>query len=177
MMDPNFALFLQLLKKANPGMNFNNPGVNKQNTGLVSGGVNPNYNPPRVNNTVVNNPNNNQFQKMLELMGIFGANPSNFIRMFNPLPKPPISQNNIVYFNVIFINRSKSYKITVQTSNKDTVTSMINNYMLKSNDYNPNLYLYNGQKINESASISQTGLYDNSVIEVISYNDVEGAIN
>lgn len=176
-MDPNFALFLVMLKNANPGINFSNSGASMPNNGWVNGGAFPNNNGTMANNNVVNGPNNNQLQNMLKSMGIFGANPFNFAKLFNPRPNPPKPQNSIVYFNVIFKNRSKSYKITIHTNNKETVTSMINNYMLKSNDYNPNLYLFNGLKINESASISQTGLMDNSVIEVVSYNDVEGAMN
>ena len=87
MNDPNFAQFLQMLLQANPQMNIN-PGI--------------------MNPGMYNNINPEQIQNFLNSMGIYGANPFNFMNIFNPQPQQPqynpsSNNNSLNYINVIFI--------------------------------------------------------------------------
>ena len=161
MNDPNFQQFLQMLIQANPHLAMN-PGM--INPGM--GGFNINI---------------QQIQNMLNMMGLFGANPDNYINIFNPqrinTPYNPSPHNSPQYINIIFIQRNQKIRITIQASLNESVASVVNKYINKSGDYKINMYILNGHKLDERLKVIDAGLRDNCYVDVIEIDELEGAKN
>ena len=157
---PNFMQFCQMFLAANPQL-LNN----------FQGGMgNPNFG--------MNNPN--LINMMFQMMGMNGANPNNFINIFNPggqqpQPKPPTHVTNVKYLNLIFIKRDKNIRITIHAEYKESIASVVNKYITKSGDNNINIYIVNGRRLDESLTVSQSALIDYSIINVIAVDELEGA--
>ena len=159
MNDPNFAQFLQMLLQANPQI------------GMNQGNMNPG---------MYNNINPQQIQNFLNSMGIYGANPFNFINIFNPQPQrpqyiPTSNNNSQNYINVIFIQRNNKAKITIQTTWNESVASLVNKYITKSLDYKINMYILNGHKLDERLKVGEAGIINNCNIDVVELDELEGA--
>ena len=150
--------FFQMHLLANPQM-----AMNFQNTNM--------------GNPFMMNPNM-MIQMMMQMMGINGANPINLMGMFNPPPSPNPTLhrgNSHKYINLIFIQKNKNIRITIQSKYKESIGSVVNKYINKSGDSFVNLYIVNGRRLDESKTVGESGLIDNSVIDVVSVVDVEGA--
>ena len=80
-------------------------------------------------------------------------------------------EERLLQIEVIFNqgrNMENSPKIKVQCSLKDKVSSMIEKYRNLSGDRNPNKkFIYNARKLNESLSLAEAGITNNSVVFVI----------
>ena len=150
--------FFQMLLLANPQMAMNFQAGNMGNPFMM----NPNM----------------MMQMMMQMMGINGANLNNLLAIFFPPPPQPPSpkptQNN-KYINLIFIQKNKNIRITIQSKYKESIASVVNKYINKSGDSFVNLYIVNGRRLDESKTVGQSGLIDNSVIDVVSVVDIEGA--
>ena len=151
----NFMQFMQMLQAANPQMGVNNPNFFFNN--------NPNM---VMNNMMIN--------MMLQMMGLNGANPNNLISIFNQ-PQQPQPQTFQGYINLIFMQKMKHIRVIIQADYKESIGSVVNKYITKSGDANINLYIVNGRRLDESMTVGQAGLIDNSLIDVVSTDDVEGA--
>ena len=151
----DFTQFFQMLLLANPQMaNMGNPFMMSMNPAMMT-------------------------QMMIQMMGINGANINNLMAIFNPPPPPPqptiLRGNSHKYINLIFIQKNKNIRITVQAKYKESIGSVVNKYINKSGDNYINLYIVNGRRLDESKTVGESGLIDNSVIDVVSVVDVEGA--
>ena len=113
-------------------------------------------------------------------MGLNGANTNNLMQIFNQ-PNPVqqdfsnTQMNNGNVLNLIFMQRQKGIRITLQVNYKESIASIVNKYINKSGDSNINIYIVNGRRLDESKTVAQSGLVDNSHVDVISVDDVEGA--
>ena len=151
----DFTQFFQMLLLANPQMaNMGNPFMMSMNPAMMT-------------------------QMMIQMMGINGANINNLMAIFNPPPPPPqptiLRGNSHKYINLIFIQKNKNIRITVQAKYKESIGSVVNKYINKSGDNYINLYIVNGRRLDESKTVGESGLIDNSVIDVVSVVDIEGA--
>ena len=151
----DFTQFFQMLLLANPQMaNMGNPFMMSMNPAMMT-------------------------QMMIQMMGINGANINNLMAIFNPPPPPPqptiLRGNSHKYINLIFIQKNKNIRITIQTKYKESIGSVVNKYINKSGDNYINLYIVNGRRLDESKTVGESGLIDNSVIDVVSVVDIEGA--
>ena len=151
--------FFQMLLLANPQMAMNLQMVNMGNPFMM----NPNL----------------MMQTMMRMMGINGANPNNLWAMFSPQPPSPQPTKqpgkSHKYINLIFIQKNKNIRITVQAKYNESIASIVNKYINKSGDSYVNLYIVNGRRLDESKTAAQSGLIDNSVVDVVSVVDIEGA--
>ena len=163
MNNPNFMEFLNLMGGANPIFTNNMPINMPPNPFL-----NPDY-----------NANMNLVNMMIKMMGINGANPNNLLNIFfQPKPQPPIPMpqfNNVSRINLIFMNRNQNIRITIHAKYNESIASVVNKYINKSGDANINLYIVNGRRLDESSTVAKSGLINNSYVDVISVDDVEGA--
>ena len=150
----DFTQFFQMLLLANPQMaNMGNPFMMSMNPAMMT-------------------------QMMIQMMGINGANINNLMAIFNPPPPPQptiLRGNSHKYINLIFIQKNKNIRITVQAKYKESIGSVVNKYINKSGDNYINLYIVNGRRLDESKTVGESGLIDNSVIDVVSVVDIEGA--
>ena len=178
------SIMQKLLQQMNEGKL---PINNNQNMGMNQ---NFNMNNPNMNmnnNFGMNNPNMN-FNPNMQ-MGVFnpsmGMN-SNFFMPnmmpnfgfggFVPPPFPFQNQNQGQQqpqqsqgenWTLIFERKYDVNKINVQVNSDDTVLSAFNKYRIKSleNDI-PLKFTFNKKPLNESLTLSASGLRDNSIIEV-----------
>ena len=116
---------------------------------------NNNFNNNNFNN---NNYNNNNYN-----------NNNNFNNNFNN------NNNNELYFNLIFVV-DNDQRIILPCKPSEHLSSVITRYINKTNDNNINFYLFNGQRLNESLTISQQGLTDSSEVYVVRTKNILGAI-
>ena len=73
---------------------------------------------------------------------------------------------NLGFINLIFISDKNQIGINILINKNDTISSAINKYINESRGRYPNLYYYNGITLDESSTISQSGLVNNSIIKV-----------
>ena len=151
--------FFQMLLLANPQMAMNFQAGNMGNPFMM----NPNM----------------MMQMMMQMMGINGANPNNLWAMFSPQPPSPpptpIPSKSHKYINLIFIQKNKNIRITIQSKYNESIGSVVNKYINKSGDSYVNLYIVNGRTLDETKTVGELGLIDNSVIDVVSVVDIESA--
>ena len=165
---PNFMEFMRLLQGGNPPL---------QNNMIANPFMSPNYHMNNNNNVIMNM---NLLNMMIQMMGLNGANIDNLMQIFNPpTPVQPnirnIQMNKGNVLNLIFMQRHKGIRITLQANFKEYISSIVNKYINKSGDANINIYIVNGRRLDESKTVAQSGLVDNSHVDVISVDDVEGA--
>ena len=79
------------------------------------------------------------------------------------------------YKNLFFRHKITQKTVIIQAVDEESLGSVIGKYFSKSGDININIYINNGKKLNESLTVAEAGLIDNSNIEVVSTNDLEGA--
>ena len=148
----------------NPNMNMNmnigmNPNMMNPNMGM--GGFNPNM---QMNPNFFMNPN---------MMGNFGMPffpPFPFQNQFQgqqQQPQQQQQQSSGENWTLIFERKYDVNKINVQVNSDDTVLSAFNKYRIKSLENNiPLKFTFNKKPLNESLTLSASGLRDNSIIEV-----------
>ena len=151
----------------NPNMNMNmgmNPNMNMNmgmNPNMGMGGFNPNM---QMNQNFFMNQN---------MMGNFGMPffpPFPFQNQFQgqqQQPQQQQQQNSGENWTLIFERKYDVNKINVQVNSDDTVLSAFNKYRIKSLENNiPLKFTFNKKPLNESLTLSASGLRDNSIIEV-----------
>ena len=148
----DFNQFFQMLLLANPQMvNMGNPFMMSMNPDMMT-------------------------QMMIQMMGLNGANINNLMAIFIPPPPPPQPTiHSHKYINLIFIQKNKNIRITVQAKYKESIGSVVNKYINKSGDNYVNLYIVNGRRLDESKTVGESGLIDYSIIDVVSVVDIVGA--
>ena len=104
-------------------------------------------------------------QNMQNMQGMQNMTPNN---MNN-------SQNNRFQINLNFID-TNGKKVIIQTEPEEKMSSVINKYINKSNDFNNNYYLFNGKRIVQSLTVAELGLNDASEIHVANAGNIIGAI-
>ena len=85
------------------------------------------------------------------------------------------SNNNIfnpilinVFFYVSDPNNEGSHRVLVQCNPEDKVSSLIENYRIKSGDKDPNKkFIFNGKILNQSLTIIEANIMDNACIFVV----------
>ena len=85
------------------------------------------------------------------------------------------SQNNPFQINLKFIHTNGN-KFIIHTEPDEKMSSVINKYINKSNDFNNNYYLFNGKRIVQSLTVAELGLNDASEIHVANAGNIIGAI-
>ena len=159
------------------------------------------FNQPFNVNNMNNNFNMNQaMMNMNQLMGMpNNMNQAQFIQMINSNPMmlmmwnqmvqnmqnmqnmqnqgimPNVKQKNEFLINLNFID-TNGRKIIIQTEPNEYMSSVINKYINKSNDFNNNYYLFNGKRIVQSLTVAELGLGDASEIHVANAGNIIGAI-
>ena len=156
------------------------------------------FNQPFNVNNMNNNFNMNQaMMNMNQLMGMpNNMNQAQFIQMINSNPMmlmmwnqmvqsmqnmqnqgimQNVKQNNEFLINLNFID-TNGRKIIIQTEPNEYMSSVINKYINKSNDFNNNYYLFNGKRIVQSLTVAELGLGDASEIHVANAGNIIGAI-
>ena len=155
----NLLKQIQEGKLPNSNQNINqNMGMNP-NMGM--GGFNPNM---QMNPNFFMNPN---------MMGNFGMPffpPFPFQNQFQgqqQQPQQQQQQSSGENWTLIFERKYDVNKINVQVNSDDTVLSAFNKYRIKSLENNiPLKFTFNKKPLNESLTLSASGLRDNSIIEV-----------
>ena len=144
-------------------MNFNGMDPNMMN----------NFNNMQMNPMMMNNMNNMGMNPMM----MMGMNPMMFQQMWN-MPGGGSSTSSVDPngWNLIFEKKNGSQTITVQISPDKKVSEAVNHYKIKSGIMDEEIkFIFNGKQLNQSLSISESGLINGSKITVISTKDVEGA--
>ena len=120
-------------------------------------------------NQMVQNMQNMQnmqnIQNMQNMQGMQNMTPNNM----------NISQNNRFQINLNFIDTNGN-KFIIHTEPDEKMSSVINKYINKSNDFNNNYYLFNGKRIVQSLTVAELGLNDASEIHVANAGNIIGAI-
>jgi hypothetical protein len=153
-MNPNMGM------NQNMGMNPNmNPNMMNPNMGM--GGFNPN---------MQMNPNFFMNQNMMGNFGMPFFPPFPFQNQFQgqqQQPQQQQQQSSGENWTLIFERKYDVNKINVQVNSDDTVLSAFNKYRIKSLENNiPLKFTFNKKPLNESLTLSASGLRDNSIIEV-----------
>ena len=97
------------------------------------------------------------------------GNPVN-INPINPVQPPQSSNSNAEDWTLIFERKKDGQRINIQIPNDKTLLEACNRYKIKGNDMNASKFTANGKPLNENLIISQSGLNNNSVIQVESSN-------
>ena len=128
------------------------------------------------------NPMNNMMNNfdMTQYMLIFNQlinNFNNYMKNMNNMNNnQPVNKNKI---NLIFIVNSdgNERKLTIPAEPNDSLSVVIGRYITKSGDSRVNYYIYAGVRLDESLTVGQQGLTDNSIIYVVGVQNILGAIN
>ena len=81
--------------------------------------------------------------------------------------------NNIGAINLMFSKDMKNYPIV--TNYNESLGTVIGKYINLTKDYNINMYIYNGKRLNESLTVGEAGLIGGSVIIVTPTQNILGA--
>ena len=90
------------------------------------------------------------------------------MNQFNFNPQQINENNNNDFLQILFWN-SVNYKITtIFCSGTDKISTLIEKYRNKANDYDDNIYLFNGTHLNNylDSTLNDLGLVSNSKITV-----------
>ena len=153
----------------NQNFNMNNPNMNMNNN---FGMNNPNMNfNPNMQMGVFNpsmGMNSNFFMpNMMPNFGFGGFVPPPFPFQNQNQGQQQPQQSQGENWTLIFERKYDVNKINVQVNSDDTVLSAFNKYRIKSLENNiPLKFTFNKKPLNESLTLSASGLRDNSIIEV-----------
>ena len=139
--------------------NINNMNMNQFMMNNINNFNNMNY--PMMNNNynnMMNNMNMNQYMYNMMQMNNNMNNNNNIINVFFMVP-----QNGI------------NAKYLFQVKRDEPLCSVVNQYINKTKDYNINMYLFNGRKLDESKKVSEVFLCDGAIINVVRTSDILGA--
>jgi len=123
--------------------------INNFSTVIINNNNNNNNN--NVNNNVNNNMNTN------------GNNTSDI-------------DNNNDYINIIFILQYDGPKsrIILSVKGNESFGSVLTKLIEKTHNYDPHLYIFNGKKLNESKTIRELGILNNSIVYVVNPKKIDG---
>ena len=166
----------------NKDYNNNNMNINNINNNIhMNNNMNSNNacNSMNANNNINNqiNPNKNGISPKSFPMnsgvnnGMMNMNNDDFIKYLQNNYKDQYT--NLGFINLIFISSNAELGINVLINQNDTITNAINKYINESGDSNPNLYIFNGISLDETSTISQSGLKNNSIIKVRPLTDFD----
>ena len=100
-------------------------------------------------------------------------------KMMEILEKSENPQEN--YLNIIFKVRGKrddSLQYNIQVLSNEMVSSLIQKYRNKSGDFGKKKkFIFNAKALVPSLTCAESGLSDNSIVQVIDTKDIEGALN
>ena len=84
------------------------------------------------------------------------------------------SDKNVKNINLVFKHKNTQKITLLETTFEESFASVVNSYIKLSGDCNINKYLLNGKKINESLSISRTGIknYDTIVVSPLTEDEL-----
>ena len=171
--DPN--AMQQLLKQLQEGKLPNSNQNINQNMGMnpnmnMNMGMNPNMQMGGFNPNMQMNPNFFMNQNMMGNFGMPFFPPFPFQNQFQgqqQQPQQQQQQSSGENWTLIFERKYDVNKINVQVNSDDTVLSAFNKYRIKSLENNiPLKFTFNKKPLNESLTLSASGLRDNSIIEV-----------
>ena len=179
----NQMLFNFYLMMKNQSNNINNPFMmnNKNNNMnmllLLMNMMN------NQNNNSMNNMNFNQFMQFYNQM-INNNNSNNNNNNYNNVNNnvntnrhnnTEIDDNN--YINIIFILQydGPRSKINVSVKDNESFGSVLNKLIERTKNNDPHLYIHNGKKLNESKTIRELGILNNSLVYVVNIKDIQGA--
>ena len=91
----------------------------------------------------------------------------------NVINNPPTDVNNNE-INLFFFNKLNS-RVNIKATYDEYIGSIITRYINKTHDYNINIYIVNGQKLDESKTVLQNGLMNGSHILVEPTQNILGA--
>ena len=197
----NFSEFQNMMQIMNNNMGMNNM-FNTQNNNMMMNFYNQLYNNPMMMNSLLNNFNNNNYNnnnftinnqmnlnQMLQMM--INSNPMLFWVLIQGMMNSINTQNahnfqntnrfqnrnnnNEFYYNLLFINPNSS-KIPIQCKLTEHFSSVVNKYINKSQDYNINIYIFNGVRLDESKTLLEQGIINSTEIYVVKTKNILGAI-
>ena len=131
-----------------------------------------------------NNVDTNYIRNMLLNMGYNEVMINAFINMYfsnnqpnQQIPQNPQNPQPQIYGmkNLVFKHKTTQNTVTIQANDDETLGSVINKYINKSGDNHINLYINNGKKLNESLTVSEAGLIDYCIIDVVATDELKGA--
>ena len=180
-----FEQFMQMMENMNNNTPFQNLNMSQM------------MNNPNMMNMMNNNINmNNQMMTNQLMQMMMNMNPALFMNLANNMIN---NQNNFnfqnnqnnnfqtnqnnnfqtnqdeYYINLFFVVGNE-YRISVPTIPADSLSSVINKFINKSGNTDINYYLFNGQRLNESLTVSEQGLNDGSEIFVVKIQNIIGAL-
>ena len=159
----------------NMNMNNMNNNMNNNINNMNHMNMNNMYNNMNMNNMYNNiNGNNNMNNSMGMNANGFPMNgcQNNGMNNFNDDYIKNVQYNyinnytNLGYINLIFINKNRQIGFNILVKQNEPFASAINKYINASGDSNPNLYCFNETRLDETKTIYQCGLIDNSLIKV-----------
>ena len=114
----------------------------------------------------------NMFYQWLNSQNI-NPNPNqNNIFINNQQPQPN-QNNNSGVVNLVFSKDMRNYIIV--TNYNESLGTVIGKYMDLTKDYNVNMYICNGKKLNESLTVGEAGLMEGCFINVVPVQNIIGA--
>ena len=78
------------------------------------------------------------------------------------------NMNNILV-NLFFVKNNSANGVNILANINESFSSVLNKYINKSGDCNPNKFFYNNRQINESLSVFQNGINTDSLIQVVPF--------
>ena len=90
------------------------------------------------------------------------------MNQFNFNPQQINENNNNDFLQIFFRNDAKGKTTTIFCSRTDKISTLIEKYRNKANDYGDNMYLFNGKKLNDCLdfTLNDLGLGSNKTITV-----------
>ena len=114
----------------------------------------------------------NMFYQWLNSQNI-NPNPNQNNTFINNQQPQPNQNNNIGVVNLVFNKDMRNYNIV--TNYNESLGAVIGKYMDLTKDYNVNMYICNGKKLNESLTVGEAGLMEGSFINVVPVQNIIGA--
>ena len=144
-------------------MNNQYMNMNQMNINQINQSFNNNMNNQINNNINRMNPISNQINQSGIYSGMMGHN-----YMFNQQPQ---SMNSFGNINLIFINNNSPKGFIVQATLNEPFASVVTKYINLSNDTNINKYEALGRILDETQTVYQAGLINNTLIKVYPIQD------
>ena len=125
------------------------------------------------------NNNMNMFINNLKSMGFNDQIINNFINYYNQQNQQNFqnqqNNNNSGFKNIIFKDKKTNATINIPVSDDESIGSILNKYITKSGNNHVNIYIVNGKRLDERKTVRESDIIDNTVVEVVSVDDLEGA--
>ena len=163
-MDPLMTLY-QMYLQINP------PIMEGKNQGMI--GI------PGLMEMNNNNMSIDMMRNNLRMMGYNELIIDEVIKIYNQKKqknqKIKQNNNNSGCINLIFRERNYFEYINIVVKNNESIISVINKYIKKSGNKNNNIYISNGQQLDEEKTVEESELSDNTIIDVINLENLDGA--